>query len=101
MISVGYTSENFKSQEIDMSTDGMTELEIEQKVKDVIVEVLRVKEQDVTKNARFIEDLGADSLDRVTMLMALEEAFGGEISDEEAEKLVTVGATVSFLRSRL
>ncbi|MFP4416414.1 MAG: acyl carrier protein [Fibrobacterota bacterium] len=79
----------------------MSHQQIEQKVKDVIVEVLRVKEDDVTSTARFIEDLGADSLDRVTMLMALEDAFGEEISDEEAEKMVTFGDTVSFIRAKL
>jgi acyl carrier protein len=82
-------------------TAGEQSQQINQKVKDVIIEVLRVNEADVTPQARFIEDLGADSLDRVTMLMALEDAFGSEISDDDAEKLVTLQDTVSFIQTRL
>ncbi len=84
-----------------MTSGEMTEQQLSRKVKDVIVEVLRINPDEVSETSRFIEDLGADSLDRVTMLMALEEAFGGEISDEEAEKLLTVGDAVSLIRSRL
>jgi len=64
---------------------------IEQRVKDIIVEQLGVTADQVTPEAKFIEDLGADSLDTVELVMALEEEFGQEIPDEEAEKLQTVG----------
>ena len=63
----------------------------EQKVKEIIAEQLGVKIEQVTPDAKFIEDLGADSLDTVELVMALEEEFGQEIPDEEAEKLQSVG----------
>jgi acyl carrier protein len=63
---------------------------IEQRVKKIIVDQLGVKEDQVTPEAKFIEDLGADSLDTVELVMALEEEFGQEIPDEEAEKLQSV-----------
>ena len=62
-----------------------------EKVKEIIVERLSVDEKDVTQEASFIDDLGADSLDTVELVMALEEEFGMEIPDEEAEKIATVG----------
>jgi acyl carrier protein len=64
----------------------MSEKSIEQRVKDIIVEQLGVKPEQVTPEAKFIEDLGADSLDTVELVMALEEEFGNEIPDEQAEK---------------
>ncbi|KPJ89201.1 MAG: acyl carrier protein [Spirochaetes bacterium DG_61] len=70
-----------------------------QKVKEIIVERLSVDEKDVTKEASFIDDLGADSLDTVELVMALEEEFGLEIPDEEAEKIVTVGDAVKYIES--
>lgn len=70
---------------------------IEQKVKDIIVEQLGVKPDQVTSEAKFIEDLGADSLDTVELVMALEEEFGQEIPDEEAEKLQSVGDVVKYI----
>ena len=73
---------------------------IEEKVKGIIVEQLGVNEGQVTSEASFIEDLGADSLDIVELVMAFEEEFGAEIPDEEAEKLTTVGAVTSFLKEK-
>ena len=70
---------------------------IEQKVKDIIVEQLGVNPDQVTSDAKFIEDLGADSLDTVELVMALEEEFGQEIPDEEAEKLQSVGDVIKYI----
>ncbi len=70
-----------------------------EKVKGIIVERLNVDEKDVTENASFIDDLGADSLDTVELVMALEEEFGLEIPDEEAEKIVSVGDAVKYIES--
>ncbi len=71
--------------------------DIEQKVKDIIVEQLGVKKEQVTETASFIDDLGADSLDTVELVMALEEEFNIEIPDEEAEKIRTVGEAVGYI----
>ena len=75
----------------------MAEKTIEQKVKDIIVEQLGVNADQVTSDAKFIEDLGADSLDTVELVMALEEEFGHEIPDEEAEKLQSVGDVIKYI----
>jgi acyl carrier protein len=75
----------------------MAEKTIEQRVKDIIVEQLGVNADQVTAEAKFIEDLGADSLDIVELVMALEEEFGSEIPDEQAEKLLTVGDVVKYI----
>lgn len=73
------------------------ENEVFEKVKSVIVEQLGVSEAEVTREASFTDDLGADSLDTVELVMALEEEFNTEIADEDAEKLTTVGKTVNFI----
>ena len=70
---------------------------IEQKVRDIIVEQLGVNADQVTTDAKFIEDLGADSLDTGELVMAFEEEFGIEVPDEEAEKLMTVGNVVQYI----
>ena len=75
----------------------MSEKSIEEKVKDIIVEQLGVNPDQVTPEAKFIEDLGADSLDTVELVMALEEEFGQEIPDEEAEKLQSVGDVIKYI----
>ena len=70
------------------------------KVKKIVVEQLGVSEDQVTPEAKFIEDLGADSLDQVELVMALEEEFGSEIPDEDAEKLTTVGDAIKYVESK-
>jgi acyl carrier protein len=71
----------------------------EDRVKEIIVKELAVDAKQVTPEAKFIEDLGADSLDIVELVMALEEEFGLEIPDEEADKLKTVGDAMNYLKS--
>ena len=73
--------------------------ELEQKVKDIIVEQLGVDAAEVKSEASFVNDLGADSLDTVELVMALEEAFDTEIPDEDAEKIQTVGQAVEYIKS--
>ena len=75
----------------------MADKPIDQRVKDIIVEKLGVKPDQVTPEAKFIEDLGADSLDTVELIMALEEEFSIEVPDEQAEKLTTVGDVVKYI----
>ena len=74
--------------------------EIADKVKKIVVEQLSVNEDQVTPEAKFIEYLGADSLDQVELVMALEEQFGAEIPDEDAEKLTTVGDAIKYIESK-
>ena len=75
----------------------MADKPIDQRVKDIIVEQLGVKPDQVAPEAKFIEDLGADSLDTVELIMALEEEFGIEVPDEQAEKLLTVGDVGKYI----
>ena len=67
------------------------------KIKDVIIDKLGVEESKIVPEASFVDDLGADSLDNVELIMELEEEFGLEIPDEEAEKLTTVGTVVDYI----
>jgi acyl carrier protein len=70
---------------------------IEERVKKIIIEQLGVKEEDVKNAASFVDELGADSLDTVELVMALEEEFDTEIPDEEAEKITTVQAAIDYI----
>lgn len=72
---------------------------IEERVKKIVVEQLGVSEDEVTTTASFVDDLGADSLDTVELVMALEEEFGTEIPDEEAEKITTVQQAIDFINA--
>jgi acyl carrier protein len=77
----------------------MTKEDVFAKVKDIIIEQLGADEDQITMEASFRDDLEADSLDLVELIMAFEEEFGGEISDEEAQKITTVGEAVNYLSS--
>ena len=70
------------------------------KVKKMVVDHLGIDEAKVTPESKFIDDLGADSLDTVELVMAFEEEFGSEISDSEAEKILTVGDAIKFIESK-
>ena len=74
--------------------------EIESQVKQIVVDHLGIEESKVTPESKFIDDLGADSLDTVELVMAFEEEFGSEISDSEAEKILTVGDAVKFIEGK-
>jgi len=78
----------------------MKTMALEEKVKEIIIDQLGVNAEQVTPEASFIEDLGADSLDQVELVMAFEEEFGAQIPDEDAEKLTTVGKVVSYLKEK-
>jgi len=69
------------------------------KIKEVLVDVLGVKEEDIKAESKFIDDLGADSLDLVELIMALEDKFGIKISDEDAEKIVTVKDALDYINT--
>ena len=73
--------------------------ELEEKVKQIIIDQLGVDGEEVTPQAKFVEDLGADSLDTVELVMALEEEFGIEIPDEDAEKIVTVKDAIDYIKN--
>ena len=73
------------------------EKSIEERIRTIIATELGVKPEQITPEAKFIEDLGADSLDTVELVMALEEEFGNEIPDEDAEKLISVGDVIRFI----
>ncbi len=75
--------------------------DIEERVKKIVVEQLGVSEDQVTREASFVDDLGADSLDTVELVMALEEEFDCEIPDEEAEKIATVEDAIKYIESHV
>ena len=79
----------------------MSKEEVFEKIKAITVEQLGVDESEVTMEASFRDDLEADSLDLVELIMAFEEEFGGEISDEEAQKIVTVADAVNYLEANM
>tara|TARA_Y100000996_G_scaffold287461_1_gene227006 strand:+ start:188 stop:478 length:291 start_codon:yes stop_codon:yes gene_type:complete len=74
--------------------------EVSNKVKKIVSDHLGIEESKVTEESSFIDDLGADSLDTVELVMAFEEEFGSEISDSEAEKILTVGDAIKFIESK-
>ena len=74
--------------------------DIAERVKKIVIEHLGVEEDKVIDSASFVDDLGADSLDTVELVMAFEEEFGSEISDSEAEKILTVGDAVKFIEGK-
>ena len=79
----------------------MAETDTFTEIKTIIVDLLGVEESKVAPEARFREDLEADSLDLVELIMAFEEKFGGEISDEDAQKITTVGQAVEYIETRM
>ncbi|MCD6413946.1 MAG: acyl carrier protein [Elusimicrobia bacterium] len=79
----------------------MAEQNVEEKVKAIVAERLRVDVSKVTPDASFVNDLGADSLDQVELVMALEDEFGLEIADEDAQKLDTVGKAIEYIKSKI
>ena len=74
--------------------------DVKAKIKKIVADHLGIEEEKVTDEASFIDDLGADSLDTVELVMAFEEEFGSEISDSEAEKILTVGDAIKFIESK-
>jgi len=74
---------------------------IEEKVKEIIAEQLGVKKEEIRPESSFVDDLGADSLDTVEIVMALEEEFGIEIPDEDAEKISTVGEAIQYIENKV
>jgi acyl carrier protein len=75
--------------------------EVFEKIKEIITELLDVDDDKITLDARFREDLEADSLDLVELIMEFEERFGGEISDEDAQKITTVGEAVTYVKTKM
>jgi acyl carrier protein len=86
---------------IGFNKEGGDFMSVETRVKEIIVEQLGVNENEVTPEAKFVDDLGADSLDLVELVMALEEEYNIEISDEDAEKILTVGDAIEYIKSHV
>jgi acyl carrier protein len=80
-----------------MAADG----KVEDKIKKIVAENLGVEEDEVVPDAKFVDDLGADSLDTVELVMAFEEAFDIEIPDEDAEKILTVGKAIDYIKEKM
>jgi len=76
-------------------------MNVEEKIKEIIAEQLGVKKEEIKPESSFIDDLGADSLDTVEVVMALEEEFGIEIPDEDAEKITTVGEAIKYIEEKI
>jgi acyl carrier protein len=76
-------------------------MNVEERVKKIIAEQLGVEEEEITPESSFVEDLGADSLDTVELVMAFEEEFGIEIPDEDAEKILTVQNSIDYIKERM
>jgi acyl carrier protein len=74
---------------------------VEERLRDIIVDLLSVDQAKVVPSAKFREDLEADSLDLVELIMKIEEEFGGEISDEEAQKITSVGEAITYIETRM
>jgi len=89
-----------KIERVCVSTQGGKRMAVQEKVKSIIAEQLGVKPEEVTPEASFVDDLGADSLDTVELVMALEEEFGIEIPDEDAEKITTVGDAIKYIEEK-
>ena len=84
-----------------MADEGRKATTVDERVKKIIAEQLGVEEDEVTPEASFVEDLGADSLDAVELVMALEEEFEIEIPDEDAEKILTVGKALDYIKEKV
>ncbi len=78
-----------------------TDAAILERMNKVLYDVLKVKPENLKMDSRYVDDLGADSLDRISLLMALEEEFDAEIPDEEGDALTTVGETIDYIRNKL
>jgi acyl carrier protein len=85
----------------EVGTRMASEDKVEERVKKIIVENLGVEEDEVVPEAKFVDDLGADSLDTVELVMAFEEAFDIEIPDEDAEKILTVGKAIEYIKEKI
>ena len=79
----------------------MSKVNVEEKVRDLVAELFEIKRDEINLDSRFVEDLGADSLENVEMIMALDEAFGLEIPDDDAEKLLTVREAVEYIQKNI
>jgi len=86
---------------MERSIAGGGEMELEQRVSEIVVEQLGVSRDDIDAESSFTDDLGADSLDLVELVMAMEEEFGVEIPEDDSEKLQTFGDVVAYLREKL